>query len=339
MKRTCQHGRGFSLVELIVAMAILAIVGLLLFSVVNNTSMIISHASSELDANRVARECLDLIGQDLSLIRLPYGTGVGNTALPPANDAGLQLSVAPASVGSRYRYPQAFFWQAALARNKRYGDLAVVGYFVLRDLSDPDHKRLQLRRLFVEPDDPSLPAASSEYLIYRTPADWYPDSLLAKFAPDTAAADNTNGQRGWVADGVLALWVRCLDPKGNAIIANAGSGLMRNTFDSRQSYIYSDLSNTGSGNTTVYPSGKKDAAKGIYPFAGIPATIEVAIVCVAPRDIANITTLDPPTVSTSPDAKQFYNTINAYVASVRQKNPRARTVESFVRKYSLYPNP
>jgi|GEM_PF-591564 len=332
MKRPLPDRRAFSLVEIIVAMAILAIVGLLIFSVINNTSTIISRTSSELDANRVARECLDLIGQDLSLIRLPYASAAVNTALPAGNDGGLQLVVASSSVPSKYSHPHSFFWQASLARNKRYGDLAIVGYFVLHDLSDPDHKRLQLRRLFVEPDAPDTPDADSEYLIYRTPDQWLSASLLERFAPDSAAVDNANGQRGWVADGVLGLWVRSLDPNGNPIIADAGGTIMNTLFDSRRSYRYNL-------NGTVYPTGKKTApskdAPGYTPMAAVPAFIDVGIVCVAPRDIANIETLPNATVSNP--SQPFLQALEQYAQNVRTANPRAKTVEVFTRRYRLYP--
>lgn len=334
MTRSVPARRGFTLIELIAAIAILAVMGVLILSVISSTSNVASQTAARLDANRVARECLDLIGHDLGGIRTPYARASVTTAVPTGMTNGLQMSVNPATVNAKFRHPHSFFWQTAGSRNTRFGNLAVVGYFVLQDIqSDPKNSRLQLRRLHVEPDDPD--ATSSDYRIYTNPTDWHPDALLEKFAPGDAATDNANGQRGWVADGVLAMWIRSLDPQGNPITVDAAGGSSSYAFDSRRAYAYT------TNGTTVYPAGKHLAGtslnpRGYDPAAAVPAFLEVGLVCVAPRDVKNIKEL-PATTATNPT--NFHTEIQNFADAVRAQNPQVKSVESFTRKYRLFPAP
>lgn len=334
MTRPDRAPGGFSLIELLVAIAILTVMGVLILSVINNTSSITSRTAARLDANRVARECLDLIGQDLSGIRNSYANSSVNSGISSGATNGLQMSVNPTTVDAKYRNPHSIFWQASVSRNQKYGNLAVVGYFVQKDLaSDSRSNRLQLRRVYVEPENPNTPPSSPEYLIYQDPTNWYPNTLLQKFAPDDAATDNANGQRGWVADGVLAMWVRSLDPQGNPILQDSAGSALNYTYNSRRSYTY-----TNSG-VTNYPSGKSIAAnaanpRGYDPAPVVPAFLEVGLVCVAPRDVRQIKTLPVPT-AVSPT--NFHTDIQNFTQAVRAQNPQVKSVESFTRKYRLYP--
>jgi prepilin-type N-terminal cleavage/methylation domain-containing protein len=334
MTRNDRAPGGFSLIELIVAIAILSVMGVLIMSVINNTSSITSRTAARLDANRVARECLDLIGQDLSAIRTPYANSSVNSSIGTGATNGLQMSVNPTSVDAKYRNPHTFFWQASVSRNQKYGNLAVVGYFVQKDLqTDTRSNRLQLRRVYVEPENPNSPPSSPEYLIYSDPNNWHPTALLQKFAPDDAATDNANGQRGWVADGVLAMWVRSLDPLGNPITRDSAGAALNYTYNSRKAYIYTNSVGTN------YPSGKSIASSGVNPRGYdpapvVPAFLEVGLVCVAPRDVRQIKSLPTPT-AVSP--ANFHADIQNFTQAVRTMNPQVKSVESFTRKYRLYP--
>jgi len=321
---------------MLVALAVLMLMGVLILSVINNTSSVAAQAASRLDANRVARECLDLIGRDLAGLRIPYANSSLNSGIPTGGTNGLQMAVNPTSVDAKFQNPHSMFWQSAVSRNRKYGNLAVIGYFVLKDLAaDPKDNRLQLRRVSVEPENPNPPPASPDYLIYNDPTNWHPNALLEKFAPDDATDDNAAGQRGWVADGVVALWVRTLDPLGNPITTDATGAALNGTFDSRKGYSYV------SDGATVYPGGRQLAAsannpRGYDPVPMAPAFLEVGLVCVAPRDAQRITML-PPATATAP--ANFHADMKAFTDAVRAGNPQAKSVESFSRIYRLYPRP
>ncbi|KAH0534008.1 hypothetical protein FGG08_007385 [Glutinoglossum americanum] len=304
---------GFTLVEMVVAMAIFGIMAVLIFTILNSTASITSRTSSRLDANRVARECLDLIGKDLKHIVLPYN---------PSNATSLQLFVNPtgtAAVDSKFSYPHSMFWQTPISRSSGYGNLAEVGYYVTRTLvpANPRLNRLQLRRLYVEPENPANPP--SDYLIYSAPNAWFPKALMEKFAPDDASTDNSNGQKGWVADGVLAMWIRCLDPLGNPITFKGdGSTFQIYEFNSRSGYRYTDKAGD-----IAYPAAK--IAGGTQPSA-IPCFIEVALVCCSPADARRIKNLPDPNALPGfipLDPTKFYAEVDAFTTSARLLNPQA----------------
>ncbi|HSI85619.1 MAG: type II secretion system protein J [Candidatus Methylacidiphilales bacterium] len=306
--------RAFTLVELMMSMGLFSVLAILIFSVMNMVTDITTRASTRLTTIRTARECLDLIGTDLRLSPPPY------TVLGSSNS--LQMDVNSTAIAASYRQPHTFFWQSPVSRTDKYGNVSIVGYYILRDLQvDPSKSRLQLRRLYVEPENPTSPPTSSEYLVYAAPADWHPDTLLKQFAPETAAADNAAGLKGWVADGVLAMWVRCLDPKGNPIVKKLDGTAVTYNYDSRASYQYTGVSATN----IIYASPVGRPA--------LPAYIEVTLVCVSPREISRIKTLPAATASNP----ALYNSeIAQFVAAARAQNPTVKTIESFTQKFRIY---
>ena len=140
------------------------------------------------------------------------------------------------------------------------------------------------------------------------PNDWLSASNYEKFAPPDAATDDQNAQQGWVADGVLGMWVQCLDSAGASI-----SGGDR--YDSR-AVKYGLTTNGVNQYTNVYPAG--------YACSRLPAFVEVTLVCVAPRDISRLGSLP-----TTTNAASFED-------AVRSNNPGVKSVSTFTRKFRLY---
>jgi hypothetical protein len=239
-----------------------------------------------------------------------------------AGTNALQMDVNSTSINAAFRQPHTLFWQSLVPQSDKYGNVSIVGYYVLRDLqANPANNRFQLRRLYVEPDNPSSPSASSEYLVYTTPADWHPNTLLQKYAPATATADNVAGLKGWGADGVLAMWVRCLDPRGNPILKKLDGTALNYNYDSRTSYQYPGVTSTN----IIYasPVGKP----------ALPAFIEVTLVCVAPREIPLIKALPTPMAS---NPAQYAAEIAQFVTAAKAQNPAVKTIESFTQRFPLY---
>ncbi|HSI86947.1 MAG: type II secretion system protein J [Candidatus Methylacidiphilales bacterium] len=303
--RALRGTRAFTLIELMVAGALLMVLLGILFSVINNTTSVISRATEQIDVTRVARESLDLIGRDISKAALPWNRTSTNSLQFLLNPSG-----APASMSN----PDSLFWQAPVARNDGRGNMAIIGYFVLRDLqtATPTKTRLQLRRAFIEAQS-SSGAANSEYIIYSNPTAWASSTVFGNFAPATTDADNLAAQKGWVADGVLGMWVRLLDRTGTPLTAS--------TFDSRQAAsTFLDSKNTT--NKVTYPTN----------YSVLPSFVEVSLVCVAPRQVVRIKSL-PAAPTTS--ATNFEAPIATYMQQIKAANPGIDSINTFSRKFRI----
>ena len=285
--------RGFTVLEVLVASALFIMLLTLLLSVMNNTTSISSKAIAQIEATRIARESLDLIGHDIASASLPWSRTSTNSLEFLVNSSN---------------YYNSMFWQAPLARDSTNGNLAIVGYFVLRDVqADARESRFQLRRVYIEPD-----STNGDYTIYSNPS-WITASTYTDFGPATAAADNTNAIKGWVADGILGMWVRCLDKSG---------GVIAGPYDSRSAKY-------GATNwTNSYPSS--------YPYSRLPAFVEVALVCVSPREVVRITNFTAANTVNMANPTNFSAGVTAYVDTMRTNNPGAKSITSFTRKFRIY---
>lgn len=284
----------FTLIELLVGVAIFSMLLLLIFNVIERTGALSSGSMSKMEAARIARECFDLIGRDLSGAQLPYNRSATNS---------LQFLVNPKDLESSYANPHSIFWQAPLASSAENGNLAMAGYFVQRDVvtSDPKQNRFQLRRLYVEQSDTNrfdLLSTSGGNAWYR--------ALVPEFAPTTESPQNAQGFKGWVADGVLGLWVRCLDAKGKPIKLTAAGTDLQASFDSRQAF---------QSDRNRYPS---------TGFSALPAFVEVGMVTCSPSDTRRITKLPASSASGNPDS--FYQDLNAFAANLQNDNPAAKSI-------------
>jgi type II secretory pathway component PulJ len=304
----CSSKRSFTLLEMLTATTLLIILTGLLFRVTSDATSIATFATEQMDTNRTGRECLDLIGREITKAALPWNRSATN----------LQFLINPAGLATMDCNPDTIFWQAPVSHSTSYGNLAIVGYLVLRDFSSTDKKnsRLQLRRIYVEPENPS---STTYYTIYNSTATWVTQSLVSNFAPSTATLDNSNAQKGWVADGVIGIWVRCLDKSGNPITADAtGTTFTNPGFDSRAGYTYQSGSYKYATNYSVLPS-----------------SIEVALLCVSSKEIQRIQTLP---VVPATDVNNFYSTINTYAQTLQNGNPAVKSFNVYSRKFRLYNN-
>jgi len=293
--------RGFTLVELVVAMAIFSILLVMIVNVIDRTGTLSSGSIAKMEASRVARECLDLISRDLAAPLLPYDR---------ASAKSLQFVASPTDLQADYANPHALFWQAPLSRVSGKGNLALVGYFALRSVaSDPKQNRFQLRRLHVDQSD-----AVNFDLLFSGTDNWY-RTLAPEFAPASESPENGESYKGWVADGVLGIWVRCLDSRGGPIKLSGSGQALGSSFDSRKAFQASRHRYPGSG------------------FSALPSMVEVGLVTCSPSDIRRITKL--PGTSSSGDPDKFYTDINGFVNEVQKDNPGAKTVAAYTRKIPI----
>ncbi|MBW8863455.1 MAG: prepilin-type N-terminal cleavage/methylation domain-containing protein [Verrucomicrobia bacterium] len=149
---TERHGpqRGFTLVELMVATAVLSVMVLMLMEVLNRTSSAWTLGQAQAERRQSARSVADVIARELEPALMPV-------------------------------------WQAPIAADRSRGDVAEVGYFLKWKLpvpNDPknDVWRPQLCRFFVNPTE------RDNYLILTNPTQWLSVDLLDSVAPATAGS-------------------------------------------------------------------------------------------------------------------------------------------------------
>lgn len=195
--------QGFTLIELMVAVMVLAVMVLLLVQVLNHTSAAWTSGQAQADRRQSARAVGDAIAQELQGALLP---------LDPADQKSLQFTLNSPSVPAAYRHADTLFWQAPIATHRQYGDVAEVGYFLKWDETNPGHPRPLLCRFFVNPTD------TVNYAIIQKPDQWLVSDTQGRtgILDRVAPADNqgTNGYAGLFAENVIGFWVRCYDQNG-----------------------------------------------------------------------------------------------------------------------------
>lgn len=206
--------RGFSLLEVLVACGILALLVLLLAQMANSASAIWSGGHARSERRQSARAFLDFISRELRGAALPVNKEL------MAGRGDLQMVINPASVPERFRNAHSIFWQAPIATDVSEGDMAEIGYFV-RWIGH----RAALCRLFLNPVDSRilLGGGATRQRVYQYSGNWVNAQVLDAACP----ADEANGYRGLFAENVIAFWARPLDAAGK-LIFNVGE----NGFDS-----------------------------------------------------------------------------------------------------------
>lgn len=262
-KASLHRSGAFTLLELLVAMTMLTLITGMLAVVVSQISKIWRTADAHIQRQMTGRALLQFIVRDLEMAML-------QTPYPAAKSPNLRfIANLPGFIPEAILNPHAIFWQAPVAMNRSKGDLAEVGYFVRWDTTSlPGVAKAQLCRFMVDPSD------VDHYQIYTStldglPVQWPEGGIIDRVAPATAAQDH----RGWFADHVIALWVRCLDRAGNPILATADGSVLNGGYgyDSEQGY-------------------RSPALLTPWPTPLLPASVEVVLVTVDARTAMRIAT-------------------------------------------------
>lgn len=203
--RTRVIARAFSLVEMLVASAVLSFLLLILVGLANQSSQVWSTGTKQNEHRRKARSTLDFIGREMKLATMAVDGG-SSLRFVIYNQSNTALT----TLG-----PNAVFWQAPVATDTSAGDLAEVGYFVQWD---SDLKQSNLCRLLINPSD------STHYLIYTSPGSWITNALLQQVAPGTKAS----GYQGLFLENVLGLWVKAYKADGTDYGTDSGSVANKN---------------------------------------------------------------------------------------------------------------
>lgn len=171
----------FTLVEILVAVAILALLVVLLASLLGGVNRAWISGEQQVETFQDGRAILDLMSRDLAqAIISPSLQMVQNANLP--------------STASERGGASNLFWQANLSSTSA-GDLCEVGYFL--------DSNFRLTRFFVPPTD------ATNYQIFSfAPSD------------STASWTNVVGTPSLnttISSNVVALWIRCFDANGDPI--------------------------------------------------------------------------------------------------------------------------
>lgn len=165
------------------------------------------------ERRRSARSLADFIAAEMQGALLPVET------VSKAGQSNLQFLINPPVthiddaapwVPDEYRNPHAGFWQAPIATDTSFGEVAVIGYFVKWAKTDAAPvSRPVLCRFFVNPSKPDASGGfvrNPDFVIYNQPMEsWVSKSLLERVAP----ADKASGYVGLFAENVVGLWFRC----------------------------------------------------------------------------------------------------------------------------------
>lgn len=203
--------RGFTLVEVLVGCAILSLIVVLLASIFSAAQSQFTILDSGSRQRQDAVAVLDVIAKDLrAAAQSPVQNyEMGNPTTPSTDARQMQMLVNPTTLPTDLRNAGSIFWTTS--QGTTTGGTSLVGYF-LRWETVSGGVRPVLCRYFV-----SGPKVHSRLQTLRaqTPSNtvWVNSSDVTAVAP----ADQNNGYQGWLADGVLAIYFRVMDPEGRPI--------------------------------------------------------------------------------------------------------------------------
>jgi prepilin-type N-terminal cleavage/methylation domain-containing protein len=215
--------RAFTLVELMVSISVLSILVLMFTTLFNSASHAWVMGSGNVERRRNVRALTDYIGTELKAAMLPIQT------VNLATTGNLQLLVNPSNsqVPTAYQNSDSIFWQAPLATEATYGDIAEIGYFVKWQDNGNGQSLPVLCRFFVNPSitgtDGSV-SSNPNFLVFDPdPNRWLSSGLVDVVAPATSSS----GYRGLFCENVVGLWIRSYSVDGKEL---------PRSFDSRQGY-------------------------------------------------------------------------------------------------------
>lgn len=269
MRETPYSGhKGFTLVELLIAMTILSLMVVLTASLLSSVSQAWISGQQQVETFQDGRAILNLIARDLSQAvispRLQFIQNSGNLN---------GLLTAPASqVGNS----EGLFWQS-VSTSDALGNVNEVGYYLTQRTDATGLQHFELQRFFVPPADPyqprgNPPVANPAYHIYDSPSPVYYNSTSTTILPPwlnlagrtldpTGTRTDFEYASSTVSDGIVGLWIRCLDRNGDPIpwLSQADPNAAPITFNSKayfqpaiagqaSSFRYTNVGSTAQGN-------------------------------------------------------------------------------------------
>lgn len=303
-----QFPKAFTLLEMMVALAILTVLVILLAAIYQHVDRIAAQAAARQQRDQTARVAFQAITRELQQINLPPPSlrtvaVAGNRGDIATNARSLPLALQADSASlaaSNAISGNSVYWPASLASTNETQSVAFLGYFV-RWIKDQDRVRPVLCRL--QATDTNFSALQNTNALLSA-------ATLNQFAP----ADETSGFRGWFVENVLAIWVRALDSRGNPItqapivingVVSVTSTNLYGNFDSSQGF------QTVTGTQTN---------RAFAP--ALPASLEVALVIAEDRALKNNTVIHSVPANLTTNSQAFWTNINTYLTQVQAADAR-----------------
>jgi len=215
-------GAAFTLVELLLAMAVLALMLVLAMRIATHTLALTERGIAGADSRFNGRVSLDFLASELQQAAKPRPGQAGNRP---------RFLVAPgkplADLDDSLCHPHTLFFFSPAEGDAAGGNLAFTGYFV-RWGGAPGHLEPLLCRS-------SVPVTTMG-AYYQPDQSWFNTAFLNIHAPGTAAENF----RGLFSERILAMWVRALDWQGRSITRNAAGAEVGYAFDSEAGYMDGD---------------------------------------------------------------------------------------------------
>ncbi|MEM7144280.1 MAG: prepilin-type N-terminal cleavage/methylation domain-containing protein [Verrucomicrobiota bacterium] len=207
-----ETARGFSLIELLVAIAVLSIMLLMLAEMTGTVADTWAKGEARIESYQSARAALELMTREMTPAVVDTRTQFVVMAGEDLVDVGA-VNVSPNS--------PVILWMAPLGEQ---GDLRCVGYFLYRD---DERQFYRLKRMYIKPDneDDYFPLKQQvgdarrgerDYSTSPKDASWFLTNWDAP-AFDEEDPGNDRVVVSTAADGVIAFWVQPLDLLGNPI--------------------------------------------------------------------------------------------------------------------------
>jgi prepilin-type N-terminal cleavage/methylation domain-containing protein len=243
---------GFTLVELLISIAILVSIVLILTSLITAVSKAWASGEQQVSEFQDGRAILELISRELS-------QAVISSSLQFVQNPSIANFPKNQNLRSG---SDSIFWQAP-ASSTTSGNLAEIGYCLVEDHNNSGGDVYQLKRFYVPPTD------TTNYQIFASPnqptdtsAPWVTNYFTV--VPPAPAPPLANP----IASGVLAFWVRCFDCNGDLIPWLSGAPPMK--FNSAAHF---QLAAPGQSGSFKYINASLTARANL-----LPATVELTIV-------------------------------------------------------------
>lgn len=319
MARAGKKNKAFTILELLVAMALLGIVVTLLASILSSTQKGVAQVGSASSQRQDARAVLDQISRDLRSTLEPVSRSF-ELANPGLRQPEFLLNP-PGLTGNG----SSIFW--SVRNESSVGGNMLVGY-LLRWETTPEGPLPRLCRVSFDPNDTesikqTLQGATAN-------ATWVNEGLINQNAPGV----QDQGYQGWISDNILAFYARALDPQMNPI-TNYARGLSGPAVNTSSQFARFDSSATGSSAAGAFDSlrGYQYTRQGdnvmVNRFgSALPAAVELAVITAPPSAIKQLQSVPAPVLSGN--ASAIWTDVASFISSLPEPVRRAARTHSTI---------
>ena len=320
MAHAGKDNQAFTILELLVAMALLGIVVTLLASILSSTQKGVAQIGSASSQRQDARAVLDQISRDLRTTLEPVSRSF-ELANPGLRQPEFLLNPPGFTANGT-----SIFW--SVRNESSLGGNMLVGY-LLRWETSPGVALPRLCRVSFDPNDTESIKQTLQGSATAN-STWVDASLISSNAPGF----QDQGYQGWISDNVLAFYARVLDPQMNPITnyARGLSGPAVNT--SSQSVTFSaSVNGLATGGAFDSLRGYQYTRQGdnvvVNRFGpALPAAVELAVVTAPPSAIKQLQSVPAPVLSGN--ASAMWTDVASFISSLPEPVRRAVRTHSTI---------